>query len=340
MSTNPAPGDPSSAEGDTAAPTALGPAEPAPTETRAPGDDHAPAPRSRPRRSTVILGSGLALLVVAASAGFFWLSAQLAASQKQIMDQQQQITDQQRELEEQRAQLDRKEQFGAAMQELYATIDPLVGLPYASLVPWSEVEGFAHSAWVHRESVVTMERDITDVKMFTTKLANRVEAARSMASTNATGSPWEAALDSLGHGWVTMTYDESNRPCGLEAMACVSSADPFVVHVSSDTRDTSTLTDWMRTGVAYHEYSHVLQFTNPEATASALTAFGGNAETMADCYALTFLDGWTLDHVVPIDSSSYWEVSVGYGYTCDDAQRQVIRDWVGSLGVQKRTVSQ
>jgi len=280
------------------------------------------------------------VVVVAASAGFFWLSAQLAASQEQISDQQRQIIDQQRELEEQRAQLDRKEQFGAAMQELYATIDPLVGLPYASLVPWSEVEAFARSAWAHRESVVTMERDIADVERFTTKLAGRVEAARSAAATNATGSPWEATLDTLGRGWVSMAYDDSNRPCGLEAMACVSSADPFVVHVSSDTRDDSTLTDWIRTGVAYHEYAHVLQFTNPEATASALTAFAGDVETMADCYALTVLDGWTLDHEVPIDSSSFWRVSVGYGYTCDDAQRQVIRDWVGSLGLQKRTVSQ
>lgn len=56
---------------------------------------------------------------------------------------------------------------------------------------------------------------------------------------------------------------------------------------------------------------------------------------MADCYALTELDGWSSHHEVPIDDSSLWEVSVGYGVTCDDAQRARIREWVSSVGVQR-----
>jgi hypothetical protein len=92
----------------------------------------------------------------------------------------------------------------------------------------------------------------------------------------------------------------------------------------------------MRTGVAYHEFAHVLQFTNPQPTAEAVTAFGGDMETMADCYALTFLDGWTLDHEVWTTPYEGWEVSVGYGYVCDEAQRQVIREWAAKLGVEPR----
>lgn len=98
------------------------------------------------------------------------------------------------------------------------------------------------------------------------------------------------------------------------------------------------MTDRIRTGVAYHEFAHVLQFTNPEPTATALEAFGGDAETMADCFALTFLDGWTLDSRVWDSDSSYWDVSIGYGVECDDAQKQVIRDWRASLGVQPRVI--
>ncbi|MDQ1171200.1 hypothetical protein QE392_003004 [Microbacterium proteolyticum] len=224
------------------------------------------------------------------------------------------------------------------MADLYATVDPLVGLPYATVVPWTQIEAFADRAWGHRRNPAALERDTGDVEAFTAGLADRVAVARTQAASNASGSPWEAALDDLGRGWVTTTFDETNRPCNMDVMACVSGAAPFIVHVSADTRDDPQLTDWIRTGVAYHEYAHVLQFTNPEPTASAVTAFGGDVETMADCYALTVLDGWSLEHEVPIDEYSYWEVSVGYGYTCNDEQKQVIRDWVDGLGVQLRPV--
>lgn len=340
-STTPAPNDPD------AAAAAQGDNDGRLVDAGHPGEHLAAAPsplissppsRRRPRRSTVFLGAALAVSIVAAGAGFLWLSSQLSESRSQIDDQRNQIQQQQREIEEQRGLIDRKEQFGAAMTELYSTIDPLVGLPYATLVPWTEIEAFADSAWQHRWTAGALSRDVVDVEAFTAVLSNRAAAARGQASTNATGTPWEATFDSLGGGWVSMAFDETNRPCGLEAMACVAEGGPFVVHVSGDTRSDPQLTDWIRTGVAYHEYAHVLQFTNPEATASALTAFSGDMETMADCYALTFLDGWSLDHEVPIDDLSYWEVSVGYGYTCDDAQRQIIREWVGGLGVQKRPV--
>lgn len=296
------------------------------------------ASRSRPRRSTVVLGVVLSAVVVASGAGFAWMSAQLSDSRSRITDQEQRLQDQQRELDEQREAIERKEQFGAAMADLYATVDPLVGLPYSSLVPWTQIEAIAGRAWQHRWTPSALDRDILDLETLTSDLVVRADAAREQAATNASGSVWEATLDELGGGWVSMEFDESGRPCGLEAMACVSGASPFHVEVSAGTRSDGQLTDWMRTGVAYHEFAHVLQFTNPEATASALTAFADDPETMADCYALTVLDGWTLEHEVPIDATSYWEVRLGYGYTCDDGQRQVIRDWLSGLGVQKQIV--
>ncbi len=72
----------------------------------------------------------------------------------------------------------------------------------------------------------------------------------------------------------------------------------------TSTRPTSQpwMTDFIQTGIAYHEFAHVLQFTNPEATDAAVAAFGGDVETMADCYSLTYLLGWTLDHTVWVSS--------------------------------------
>lgn len=292
----------------------------------------------RPRTGIVVLSCLLALVAVAAGLGILWLAMQLDGARSQITDQRQQITDQQRQIEEQRELIDRKEQFGAAMAGLYETVEPLVGLPFATLVPWARVEEFADHAWIHRSNADAPSRDVAEVEAFATDLASRADAARVQGAANASGTPWESTLDSLGRGWVSMAVDEGGTPCGADALACVSSTDPFTVRVNGATRTDETMTDWIRTGIAYHEFAHVLQFTNPEATQSALPAFAGDVETMADCYALTFLDGWSLEHEVPIDEFSYWEVSVGYGYTCDDSQRQIVRDWAAGLGIVRQPV--
>ena len=98
--------------------------------------------------------------------------------------------------------------------------------------------------------------------------------------------------------------------CGDQAMACVRSDDPFVVHVVAAQRRQPQNSDWIRTGVTYHEFAHVLQYTNPVQTDATLPVFGGDVERMADCYALTMLDGWTLDHRTWVNAYEYWEVSV------------------------------
>lgn len=291
----------------------------------------------RPRTSVVVLAVVLAVVILAAGLGFGWVAAQLREARAQIDDQQRQITDQQRRLDEQQEMIDRKERFGAAMDDLYATVDPLVGLPYSTIVPWYRVEDLADRAWIHRRNPPALDQDVADLKRLTSEISTRSERIQEQMDANASGTAWESALDSLGRGWVT-TVLEDTTPCGATALACVSGTDPFTVHVQADSQTDPTMTDWIRTGAAYHEYAHVLQFTNPHATDEALPSFGGDAETMADCYALTFLDGWSLDHEVAIDEYSYYEVNVGYGYTCDAAQRQVIREWMARLGVTREVV--
>lgn len=315
-----------------AVPDALDP-DPSVAETPSP----AATPR-RPRTGVVVLSSVLALALIAAGVGAFWMVSQLNDARTRISDQDERISDQEKKIEEQRELIERKDQFGAAMSRLYENVDPLVGLPYSTLIPWTEYQDLANRAWTHRWNADSLDIDVASANALASDLATRSEKARMQASSNASGTAWEATLDALGRGWVSMAVDEGSTACGAEALACVSSADPFVVRVAGNTRTDPRMTDWIRTGVAYHEYAHVLQFTNPEATEPALAAFGGDYETMADCYALTFLDGWTLDHEVPIDASSYWEVSVGYGYTCNEGQRQVIRDWTAGLGIAKQPV--
>ena len=128
--------------------------------------------------------------------------------------------------------------------------------------------------------------------------------------------------------------------CEDDVLACVMSDVPQTVHVDATDLAEPYMTAWLQTGVAYHELAHVLQLTNPEPTDAAREAFGGDDETMADCYALTYLEGWTLDHRVWINRYEYWDVNIGYGHTCDETQRQAIRTWVAELGVDIHPVSQ
>ena len=343
VSSNIPTGQPASLEPDGAPAPEAGPAEEA-----GPGGGTAPAEQARstpvretprrPRTSTVVLSVLLSLVVAAGGLGFFWLSTQLQEARTQIGDQQRQITDQQRQIDEQDEMIERKEQFGAAMDDLYATVEPLVGLPFATLVPWYRAEDLADRAWIHRRNPDSLDGDIRDLRALTSQISARTAGVGDQAGSNASGTAWEAALDTLGRGWVRTVFDDGGTPCGSTALACVSGEDPFTVHVRASTQTDPTMTEWIRTGAAYHEYAHVLQFTNPQDTDAALATFDGDAETMADCFALTFLDGWSLDHEVTIDDSSYYEVSVGYGYTCNANERQVIRDWVAGLGIERQPV--
>lgn len=244
------------------------------------------------------------------------------------------------EIEEQRELIDKKETFSAAMQELVAKASELDGVLFGSIVPHSAHVSLANRGWDHRWNSDALDRDTADVRKATEQLETVLAGARDQAATNATGTTYEAVIDQLGGGYVATAIDDADGLCETDVLGCVISSDPYTVHF--DAKDTSLpyMTDWLRTGLAYHEFAHVLQMTNPAATNTAVEAFGGDSETMADCFALTYLDGWTLDHTIWVSDFEYWEVSMGYGYTCDETQRQAVRDWYGELGFHAEPIAQ
>ena len=123
------------------------------------------------------------------------------------------------------------------------------------------------------------------------------------------------------------------------AIGCVDSADPYVVHLDAEEFHAPYMDDWARRLIADHEFAHVLQFTNPGPTETALDAFGGEVEFMADCYALTMTNGWTLTHRVTTSRYIY-TFDYGYGRVCDAGQRDVIRSWIGELGYRYQSIAQ
>lgn len=287
--------------------------------------------RSRKGMIVTIVLLGVALLTAVGFLAFYLL--ELDAANTRIADQDGQI-------EEQRILIEKKETFGAAMHDLVDAASEFDGVLVSSVVPFEQYERLAYRAWNKRWEPAALDRETASARLATEYLEELLSTASTEAATNSTGSKYEAVIDSLGSGFVTSVIDDADTLCESDVLACVVSDSPREVHF--DAADTSLpyMTDWIRTGLAYHEFAHVLQFTNPEPTEIALESFGGDVETMADCFALTYLDGWTLDHRVWDGPFYYWDVSIGYGYTCNATQRQAIRDWRESLGFSMRPIDQ
>lgn len=289
------------------------------------------APKKKRSIGAIITIVLLSLALVAALIVLYLYITRLDAADKKIQQQDQKI-DEQEEL------IELKETFGAAINSLLDDAREFEGNPIGELVPVWEYEIAATQAWSHRWDADRLRDDIADIDELKADLSDIRAAAASLAGSNATGSTYEAIIDSLGGGYVESLLYSSDTFCGA-SLACVSGSDPYTVHFDSVDYNKEYMTDFLQTGIAYHEFAHVLQFTNEEATDEAVKHFADH-ETMADCFALTYLDGWKLDHTIYVSAYSYWNVSVGYGYTCTESERQVIRDWYSQLGYQAKPISQ
>ena len=285
----------------------------------------------RSRRSLVVIII-LAVALAGAIAAFAFYFIKLDEANARIEEQNQKIEDQQNLIEQ-------KETFGAAMVALLDAADKFDGTPLKSVIPFDSYELFAAQGWVHRWDPDAMARDVVKVEAATKDLEDLFATATTQAGTNGTSSTFEAVIDQLGGGLVTSLLEDADTVCQGDVLACVIKDDPLTVHFDAGDDAMSWMTDEIRTGIAYHEFAHVLQLTNPEPTLKALESFSGDKEIMADCYALTYLDGWTLEHRIRVNGSLHW-VTIGYGYTCNEAERQVIRDWVGQLGFHIQPISQ
>jgi hypothetical protein len=277
----------------------------------------------------VLLGVALA----AALGALGYLLLQLDAANRLIDDQN-------RKIQEQGDLIDKKETFGDAMKELIRTAHAFDGVLLTSIVPWESYQGIADRAWSDRRNPESLDRDTQSVRSSLDELQQLLADARAEASSNHTKSTYEKVVDRLGQGFVASVLENADGFCESDVLACVSSDDPYTIHFDKKDNAKPYMTDWLRTGVAYHEFAHVLQFTNPEPTKVALEAFGDDEETMADCFALTYLDGWTLHHRIWVNSYTYWDVDIGYGHTCNAKQKKVIRDWYGELGFKAGSISQ
>ena len=167
------------------------------------------------------------------------------------------------------------------------------------------------------------------------------EQAAAERATNATDSYAEKVADAQSKGFATVVFDDAAELCDDgDAVGCVASDQPQVIHLDAERFEHDSMDDWGRRLITLHELAHVLQFLNPDQSAEAVEAFDDDAEFMADCYALTVMNEDSLDRRVWTSSWAYWDVSYGYGRVCDDAQREVIRTWLDAVTVRPFTIAQ
>lgn len=269
-----------------------------------------------------------------------WLVIMVVQTRDAVQRQQQQIQQQDDQISELNDLLDEKQQFGAAMGDFLDTARALDGAPMAALVPMDEAQGLAHAAWTSRRVGSAVASHTTRVRELTESVRAAQLAADLERASNTTGTVSEQLLDEIGSGYARLDLGGADDLCRADVVGCVSSDDPYVVHLDPQNLSHPSMDDWSRRFVTYHEFAHVLQFTNPVATEAVQAAFEGDVEFMADCYALRQLDAWSLSRRVWETSSTYWESELGYGRVCDTAQRQVIDDWLSQIGVRLGPISQ
>lgn len=150
---------------------------------------------------------------------------------------------------------------------------------------------------------------------------------------NASGSLTEGIVDAGGNGFIDIQWDAAtactNQAApGREIIGCVRGEDPLTVHLLPETEVGSA---WMNEMLVTHELSHVYQRADDQAAEDysgsyndllAQGLFQGSKEVMADCFALTYYDRWSLTNGAE---------SQGNGYVCTEPERQAIREWAAGL---------
>lgn len=294
--------------------------------------DLAPAPpaaKRRPPVAIIMLAAALAVVVGV----LVWIILELRSALDLIDEQSDQISD----LNEM---IDTRQEFGAAMDGLMATAAQLDGAPMAELVPFDDYQIAADAAWLHRRSPSAVSDYVEIVSAYQASLEVSLAHADAQRADNATGTRSERIVDELGGGFATVSYDNADKLCETDVIGCVTGDDPYVIHLDRNDLSHPAVDAWAERLVTLHEFAHVLQFTNPEATDAAADSFSGDWEYMADCYALNEMNEWTLDHRVWVSASQYWDTSYGYGKVCGQSQRDVIDSWLSELGVHYRGISQ
>ncbi|MDQ2662337.1 MAG: hypothetical protein M3Y52_10745 [Actinomycetota bacterium] len=160
-------------------------------------------------------------------------------------------------------------------------------------------------------------------------------AAAEQRRVNVSGKLSEAMVDEAANGYIDIVWDAAEH-CGPSSgeeytvTGCAAGGSSPVIHLLPDSTFSS---EWALRMTVIHELAHIYQSADAARFADRVSdahrlveqgMFAGSRESMADCFALTYYGEWVLADGL---------TEVGYGYICNEAERQAIRDWAASLKV-------
>jgi len=152
--------------------------------------------------------------------------------------------------------------------------------------------------------------------------------------TDSSDSEAARLVDAAGKGFIALRADADTEcatsdEAGTTTAGCTSS-DELAVHVLPGSKRIGG-----KAGLKYvvlHELAHLYQYADGEAagpdgdsesfTLKQQGLFQGSGESMADCYALTYLDRRSL---------TFGDAVMGYDYVCNDQERAAIRTWAAHM---------
>lgn len=215
--------------------------------------------------------------------------------------------------------------------ELYAQIESNPVAPLVAGLP-------AFRRWEERVVDPTLvdaavARYAADARGAREQLEQRIADAATRR-TNVSGSVSEAIVDEAGQGFIDIAWD-ADTACGISRRAdegrvtigCISE-EPLAVHLAPEEQIGG---DTARRVVVLHELSHLYTRADSDVKGAAPSAstvlldqghFQDNSEVFADCYALTYLDLWTL---------TFDGRDLGYDYICTPEERQLMRSWAAEV---------
>lgn len=213
--------------------------------------------------------------------------------------------------------------------ELLAVLDGNPVAPLVSQLPFMQrVEqdaAVANPSEIVARSVAERARDLR------ADLEAQVVAAEARR-TNVSGTLTEQLVDEAGDGFIDVRWDAATECGDAEEgkvnTGCVFGGDPLTIHLQAESEVSG---DWERRMVVAHELAHVYQhadasrFDDGKGDTDRLIAqglFQGSDEHMADCYALTYYGEWSLQN---------GRTTLGYGYVCNESERQAIREWAAGI---------
>jgi len=129
--------------------------------------------------------------------------------------------------------------------------------------------------------------------------------------------------------------------CGETALGhvAIGCAGGTTAHVNADELADWSVDDYAWTGVAFHEFAHIVQDEADYAKTGVLSAaFAGKGgfddddlETSADCFVRAYFDpDFFADRTLRHDGRNWTVHAPGYGYVCSDAEVGIVRDWYGA----------